>query len=119
MVGTIGLVGLRITCVIGTEESERRRRRGLEIDVEADLDLLPAAAADDLGQTIDYRIVATRLQDLADRRRFRLIETFAVEGAALLLDAWPQIRAVRLVVRKARAIPGAECSFVRLERRRA
>ena len=118
MLGTIGLEGLRLDCVIGTEAAERSRTQPLDVDVEADLDLEAAAAADDLEQTVDYRAIAEQLQALADRRRFRLIEAFAEEATALLLERWPSLIGVRLEVRKPGALERASHSFCRVERRR-
>ena len=119
MLGTIGLRGLRIVCVIGVDEGERAAPRPIEVDVEADLDLAPAAVADELKNTVDYRLMAERLDALARAARFALIEAFAEAAAASLLDAWPSIEAVRLEVRKPAAVGVADHSFCRLERRRS
>jgi 7,8-dihydroneopterin aldolase/epimerase/oxygenase len=118
MIGTIGVEGLEISCVIGCQPEERRRPRRLLVDVEADVDISAASASDDLADAIDYRELATTLDGLARERRFSLLEAFAAEGTALLLERWPALQRVGLTVRKPGAVPGAVCSLVRLERQR-
>lgn len=118
MSGTIGLRGLRITCVIGTADSERSRPQQLEVDLEVDFDLSTAAESDRIGDTVDYRLMARQLAGLAEQRRFFLIEAYAEAAADYLLECWPALEAVRLEVRKPGAVEAADHSFCRLERRR-
>ena len=76
-----------------------------------------AAAGDDFSQTADYVEIADALTDLAVERQYRLLETFAEEGARLLFDRFGAER-VGLKIMKPAAIPSASWSAVRIERRR-
>lgn len=118
MIGTTGLQGLRIDCVVGVYPHERAKTQPIAIDIELDYDFAAAAATDAVDDAIDYDGVAASVTELIQRRQFRLIETMAEETAALLLDRHPPVRAVRLEIRKPDAVPAAESSFVRLERSR-
>jgi dihydroneopterin aldolase len=119
MIGTAGVKSLRIECVIGVLPEERERTQAILVDVELDYDFAAAAASDDITAAVDYAAVARSVRALAEKRQFRLIERLAEEAAAMLIAQSALVRAVRVEVRKPGAIPGAECSFVRLERVRA
>src|SRR5579862_2016015 len=118
MIGTTGLKELRIDCIVGIHEHERRARQPILMDLELDYDFAPAARADAIGDAVDYDRVAGAVAELVERRQFQLIETMAEEVAALLLAQSAVVRAVRVEIRKPEAVPAAGCSFVRLERTR-
>jgi dihydroneopterin aldolase len=118
MVGTAGLKGLRVECILGVYEHERQKKQTVIVDVEFDYDFARAAASDAIGDAVDYDHVAAAVSELAGRREFQLIETMAEATAGMLLERLTKVQAVRLEVRKPEAVPAAACSFVRLERRR-
>jgi dihydroneopterin aldolase len=119
MVGTAGLKGLRVECVVGIYAHERRKAQTVIVDVELDYDFAAAAASDAIGDAVDYDHVAAAVSELAERRGFQLIETMAEDTAAMLLERLAPVQAVRLEIRKPEAVAAAACSFVRVERRRA
>jgi 7,8-dihydroneopterin aldolase/epimerase/oxygenase len=116
MIGTTGLKSLHIDCIVGIYEHERQTAQAVVMDVELDYDFAAPASSDAIGDAVDYDGVASRLTELVQRRGFQLIETMAEEAAAMLLAHLPQVRAVRLEIRKPAAVPAAACSFVRIER---
>ena len=116
--GTAGLKGYRIDCMIGVYEHERTQPQPIIMDIELDYDFGDASRSDSVTDTVDYDQVAQGVAALAGRRKFRLIETMGEATAAMLLAAHPSVQAVRLEIRKPRAVPNADCSFVRLERTR-
>jgi 7,8-dihydroneopterin aldolase/epimerase/oxygenase len=119
MIGTTGLQGLRVDCIVGIYQHEREVRQSVIIDIDLDYDFAAAAASDAIGDALDYDGVATGITELIQRRGFQLIETMAEETAAMLLSRFPQVRRVRLEIRKPAAVPAAACSFVRVERARS
>jgi dihydroneopterin aldolase len=118
MTGTTGLKDLRLECIVGIHEHERRTKQAIVMDLELDYDFAAAASTDAIGDAVDYARVASEVGGLVERRRFQLIETMAEETAALLLAQSAAVRAVRVEIRKPAAVPDAACSFVRLERTR-
>jgi len=118
MMGTTGLKGLRVDCIVGIYEHERQKTQSILVDVELDYDFAAAARSDAIRDAVDYDQVAAAIADLAARRGFRLIETMAEETAAMLLVRLPDVRTVRVEIRKPDAVPAALCSFVRVERTR-
>ena len=115
----MGLKGLQVSCVVGIYAHERGRNQPLRLDLEIDYDFAAAAGSDQIGDAIDYDHVAAGISELAEHRKFRLVETMAEELAAMLFARFSPARTVRLEIRKSEAVPTAECAFVRLERKRA
>ena len=118
MMGTAGVKGLRVDCVVGIYEHERAKSQPVVLDIELDYDFAAAAGSDAIGDAVDYDRVAAAVTELLRRRGFQLIETMAEETAAMLLAQLTRVRTVRLEIRKPEAVPAAECSFVRVERTR-
>jgi len=118
MLGTAGLKGLQVACIVGIYEHERRTTQTVVVDIELDYDFAAAAATDAISNAVDYDQVAAAVTELAEQRQFQLIETMAEEMAGMLLNRLAAVRAVRLEVRKPAAVAAAACSFVRLERKR-
>lgn len=119
MMGTAGLKGLRVDCVVGIYEHERRARQPVQFDVELDYDFAAAAKSDAIGDAVNYEAVATVVTTLVSGRDYQLIETMAEDLARALFDKLPAVHTVRLEIRKPAAVAAAQCSFVRVERRRS
>jgi dihydroneopterin aldolase len=118
MIGTAGLKGLRVECVIGVYDHERTRNQPVIMDIELDYDFQDAARSDAIQDAVDYDLSARLVTELVQRRKFQLLETMAEETTQLLFERLSPVQAIRLEIRKPEAVPAAECSFVRVERRR-
>ncbi len=118
-IGTTGLKNLRIDSVIGVYSHERTDPQPLFVDVEVDYDFGPAAASDALADALDYDQIAAGLAQVAQEGRFELLEALAEASASFCLESFPPVTAVRLEIRKPRAVGAADASFVRIERRRS
>ena len=92
----IHINGLRLPCHIGINEEEREISQELVATLTMFFDIAPSALADELRQTIDYRVVAARLRKHASSREFQLLETFADSCATIVLSEFP---AQRLILR--------------------
>jgi len=114
VIGTIGLQNLRIDCIVGIYPHERVEIQPLFVDIEVDHDFDAAAAAEHVDTTVDYDHLAALLTDLATERQYQLIETFATEALTGILGRWSNVRAARIEIRKPKAVPAADASFVRL-----
>lgn len=119
MIGTTGLQGLRVECIVGIHPHERETPQSVLFDIDLDYDFAAAATGDAIAGAVDYTVVASQITDLAQRRQFQLIEAMVEESAAMLLAQFPQVRTVRIEIRKPAAVPAASCSFVRVERSRS
>ncbi len=111
----IFLHDLRIETVIGLWEWERKIRQTVAIDLEMAADIRKAAATDSVDDTLNYKLVAKRLQQFVGESSFQLVETLAEKIAGIVVDefgvAW-----VRVKVNKPGAIRGARDVGVIIER---
>ena len=107
----IELRAVAVTTRIGVLDWERRVRQTLLLDLDLPVDARPAAAADDLTLALDYSEVVTRMRAFAEASQRLLIETFAEDLAAELLQAFA-LPWVRIVLHKPGAI--ADAAPVRL-----
>ena len=120
MSGTIELTGLRVRGHHGVYEFEREDGQEFVVDARLELDVAPAAASDDVADTVDYGELATRLAAVVGGPPVRLIETLA----SRLLDvclADARVSAARVTVHKPQAPVPVEFAdvAVTVSRRRA
>ena len=65
---------------------EREHGQTFVVDVELALDTRPAAARDDLSETVDYGVLAERVVALVEGEPVNLVETLADRVARLCLE---------------------------------
>ena len=111
---TIIISELEVFFRVGVPDAERAQPQRLLLSVEMESDFQRAAAGDDLRETIDYYAVTRRLLAFGEGRSWKLIETLAVEIAAMITKEFGPER-VRVEVKKF-IIPEARFVAVRVER---
>jgi len=111
----IFLSELKIDTIIGIWEWERRIRQTVVIDLEMSADIAKAAATDDVADTLNYKLVAKRIQGFVADSSFQLVETLAERIAGIIREefdvAWVKVR-----VNKPGAIRGSKAVGVLIER---
>ena len=114
-VDTIFLHGLKVECVIGIWEWERRITQTLLFDLDIGFDTTAAARSGAIEDTLSYREVAKRVTAYAQETRANLVETLAQGVADILLEEfgalWCKVR-----VNKRGAVTGATNVGVVIER---
>ena len=112
---TIFLHGLKVECVIGIWEWERRITQTLIFDLDIGFDTTAAAHSGTIEDTLSYREVAKRVTAYAQETRANLVETLAEGVADILLEEfgspWCRVR-----VTKRGAVTGATDVGVVIER---
>ena len=107
---------LTVPCRLGVFEWEQERPQPVWVDLELGIAAARAGRSDDVAETVDYVRVLSAIRQLAERRRFRLLETLAEAIAARVLEEcdtpW-----VSVCVKK-RALPGLDYAAVAIERTR-
>ncbi|WP_426509815.1 dihydroneopterin aldolase [Dactylosporangium sp. McL0621] len=98
----IALRGLTVRGFHGVFDFERREGQDFVIDVELELDLRPAAASDDVADTVHYGELAEGLAAVVAGEPVNLIETLADRLAAVCL-ADGRVRAATVTVHKPHA----------------
>ena len=106
---------MKIDTVIGIWDWERKIRQTVVIDLEMAADIRKAAASDSVDDTLNYKLVAKRVQEFVGESEFQLVETLAEKIAAIINDEFA-VPWVRVRVNKPGAIRGARDVGVMIER---
>lgn len=102
MTDRIELRGLTVRGHHGVFSPERRDGQDFVVDVTVWLDLAPAAASDDLADTLDYGALAHRTAAIVGGEPCRLVESVAGRIAEDVLTD-PRVQAVEVVLHKPQA----------------
>lgn len=98
----IAITGLEVFAHHGVLPHERELGQRFVVDVVLGLDLAPAAASDDLADTVDYGAVCAAVERAATAGHVALLERLGAELAAAVLAVDDRIAAVEVAVRKLR-----------------
>lgn len=98
----IQLRGLRVRGNHGVFDFERRDGQDFVVDVELELDTAPAAASDDVADTVHYGELAEALAEVVAGPAVNLLETLAARLADVCL-ADPRVQAAIVTVHKPQA----------------
>ena len=100
MTGTIVIRRLRLVTRLGTTRDERATPQSLEADIQLRYDMEAAATSDRLEDAVDYSAVSAAIIKWAASRETALIESLGASMVDYLLDSWPLLQGVALVLRK-------------------
>jgi dihydroneopterin aldolase/2-amino-4-hydroxy-6-hydroxymethyldihydropteridine diphosphokinase len=98
----IVLTGIRVRGNHGVYDFERRDGQEFVVDTTVELDAAPAAAADEVSETVHYGVLAQEIADVIAGEPVDLIETLAERIAAVVL-AHPAARRAHVTVHKPEA----------------
>lgn len=102
MTDRIELRGLKVRGNHGVFEHERRDGQEFVVDITVWIDLVAAAASDDLSDTFDYGVLAQRAAEIVGGPARNLIETVAAQIADGVMGD-DRVHAVEVVVHKPQA----------------
>jgi 7,8-dihydroneopterin aldolase/epimerase/oxygenase len=102
MSDTITIAGLRVRGHHGVYDFERRDGQDFVVDVVLELDLSPAAASDEVADTVHYGELAEALAKVIAGEPVNLLETLAQRLADVCL-ADSRVAAVTITVHKPQA----------------
>lgn len=118
MADRITLTGLKVRGRHGVFAHERRDGQDFVVDATLWLDSRPAAASDDLADTVDYGGLAERLAIVVEGEPVNLIETLAARLAELCM-ADERVIAAEVTVHKPQAPIEREFADVAVTARRS
>ncbi len=122
-IGTVRLINAVFYGHHGVMQEEHRIGGRYEVDVAVDLDFEEAAIHDDLRKTVNYERVYEFVRELVTQNNFYLIEKLAYRIAQRVVEAYPDVEAVEVTVRKPNPPVGGPCdraeAVYRYERRRS
>lgn len=102
MSDAIALTGLRVRGFHGVYPEERRDGQDFVVDAVLELDTVPAAASDDVRDTVHYGELAQALAAVVAGEPVDLLETLASRLAGVCL-ADPRVEAATVTVHKPQA----------------
>ncbi|HEY6749446.1 MAG TPA: dihydroneopterin aldolase [Mycobacteriales bacterium] len=118
MADRITLTGLKVRGTHGVFAHERRDGQDFVVDATLWLDSRPAAASDELADTVDYGGLAERLAAVVEGEPVNLIETLAARLAELCM-ADDRVIAAEVTVHKPYAPIAREFADVAVTARRS
>jgi dihydroneopterin aldolase len=93
----ISIKGIDVLGHHGVDEAERKVGQRLNIDVDLYLDLSPAAADDDIHETVNYEAVCKLVEKISSEEEFLLLESLASEIGDKIIERFqPAAVAVRV-----------------------
>jgi 2-amino-4-hydroxy-6-hydroxymethyldihydropteridine diphosphokinase len=110
------LTGLRIPCIIGVFDRERKRKQDVLLDLEFPTDARRAARRDLIEEAVDYKKIAKAAIAFVQKSHFRLVETLAQKLADYLLERF-RLQEIFLRVSKPGAVRGSKNVGVEITRR--
>jgi dihydroneopterin aldolase len=91
----------------GVHDEEEFLGQRFFVDAELDVEQGTALIEDSINDTVHYGIAFTEIEKIITGRRRYLIEALALEVATTLCSVFPQIRRVKISIRKPNApVPG-------------
>jgi FolB domain-containing protein len=109
---------LMLRCVLGLSGEERREKQDVLINLILWTDLRPAAASDNIEDTVDYSALKKRIITLVERSEYHLAETLADRIASLCLEQ-PAVQQVQVTLEKPTALRFAHSVGVEITRSRS
>ena len=101
--------------IIGVNDWEREKPQDILINIVAFTDTRGAASSDDLNASVNYRTLAHKVREHAERAERFTVEALANDLAALCLED-PAVAGVMIRVEKPRAVRFAGSVGVEIER---
>ncbi|HVZ79625.1 MAG TPA: 2-amino-4-hydroxy-6-hydroxymethyldihydropteridine diphosphokinase [bacterium] len=103
----IHLKGLKVRCIIGIFEWERKRKQDVILDLSFPTSVARAAQRDRIQDALDYKRIAKSTIAFVEKSSYQLVETLAERLAQHLIEKFGLPR-VRLSVSKPGAIRGSQ-----------
>ncbi len=113
----IRICDLLVRCILGINESERREKQDVVINLAIYTDLRKAGKSDRIEDTVDYRALKKRVLSMAENSQYLLVEALAEAVAELCLEH-EAIQQVDVRVEKPFALRFARSVAVEIVRKR-
>ncbi|CCX38500.1 dihydroneopterin aldolase [Clostridium sp. CAG:1013] len=112
---TIHIKGLRLFAYHGVGAEEKRDGQTFVLDITLKADLSRARRSDDLEDTVNYAAVCQTVREAFTAQSFDLIERAAQQAVDAVLDGYPQVEEITLVLKKPEAPIPEEFDYVAVE----
>ncbi|MCD7729707.1 MAG: 2-amino-4-hydroxy-6-hydroxymethyldihydropteridine diphosphokinase [Clostridia bacterium] len=97
---TVSVKKLTVSACHGVNDFEKEQKQRFVFSVDVQTDFYDAAREDELTQTVNYSALCKRITAVATGNVFNLIETLAYRCAFDIMDNFPSVKALTLLVEK-------------------
>lgn len=111
--------GLRFFAYHGVNPEEKEKGQPFELDITLYLDLARPCATDSVDDTVSYAKVVKTVRSVFLAQKDDLLERAAQRTADGILEAYPAVEKVKVLLKKPRAPIAADFSFVAVEIKRS
>ncbi len=115
MADKIIIKGLEVFSYHGVNQSEKEEGQEFVLDAELSLDLSTPCATDNLWDTVSYAKAIKLCKRLMSDERNNLIERVAQRLADGLLEEYPSVESVKILLKKPNAPIKADFTYVAVE----
>lgn len=112
---TIHIKGLRLFAYHGVNPEEKRDGQTFVLDLRLGADLSQARRSDRLEDTVNYAAVVKAVRAAFTAQNFDLIERVAQAVCDAVLEGFPQVEEVSLLLQKPEAPVSAEFDYMAVE----
>ena len=112
---TIYIKGLEIFAYHGVNPEEKRDGQVFLLDIAMVADLTKARESDSLDDTVNYAAVRKTVQKAFTETKYNLIERAAQAVCDAVLEGFPQVEEVSLLLQKPEAPVSAEFDYMAVE----
>ncbi|MDL1898437.1 dihydroneopterin aldolase [Anaerolineae bacterium CFX7] len=109
---------LLLRCIIGINESERKNKQDVLVNIVLWTDTRPAAASDAIQDTLNYRTVTKQIIEYVEKSNHFLVERLVEQIAAICLRE-PRAQRVQVSLEKPGALRFARSVGITITRTRA
>ncbi len=99
----IGIEGIEVQAVVGTQDHERTNHQKIIIDIEFEYDAARAVSTDDLRFAPDYSEMVRSVIRTAKENRFHLIETLS-DKVLDIIKGYDSVTSAKVTVKKPSAL---------------
>ena len=112
---TIHIKGLRLFAYHGVGAEEKRDGQNFVLDIAMKGDLSQARRSDDLNETINYAAVCGTVREAFTKESFDLIARAAQQVCEAVLEGYPKVEEVTVLLKKPEAPIPEEFDYVAVE----
>ncbi len=107
--------GLKIFAYHGVNPEEKVEGQNFVLDITAELDVKKARLSDDIEHTVSYAKIIKTATAVFTEKSYNLIETVAGKVGVAIMQEYPKLRSVTVVLKKPEAPIKADFEYVAVE----
>lgn len=118
MEGVISIEDFKIECTVGIYPFEKKEKQNVFIDLSLVTDFSRCLKTDAIADTINYDEVVNICNDIANIKHTQLLEKLAYDIVKTLFSKFDSLKAIKIKIKKPKAIPLARYAAVELAKTR-